>query len=302
MKTKQIILFLCLWLSAAAVQAQSICVEVPEHIHFCGKKIDLTRYDMYQRFDREQITFVYSHQRSVMMLKNANQIFPVVAPILKANDIPADMIYLMVIESNLNKLAVSPAKAAGLWQFLAKTAQMYGLEVNDEVDERYHIEKSTAAACRYLKDAYAKFGDWATACASYNAGMNGISSKLETQQAENSFDLYLVEETSRYVFRIMAAKHFFANPSDYGFHMTKKDFYPVIRTREITVNTGIENWVEWAKQQGINYAILRDFNPWIRSNRLTNKQGKLYTVKIPLEEDLKYSISKVKIYNKAWIE
>ncbi len=299
----RIILFLfSILLSVGGLHGQNSCVEVPDHIIFCGKKIDLTRYDMYQRFDREQMTFVYSHQRSVMMLKNANQIFPIVAPILKANDIPADMIYLMVIESNLNKLAVSPAKAAGLWQFLASTAKMYGLEVNDEVDERYHIEKSTVAACRYLKDAYAKFGDWATACASYNAGMNGISSKLETQQVNNSFDLYLIEETSRYVFRIMVAKHFFANPSDYGFHMSKKDFYHTIRTREITVNTSVENWAEWAKQQGINYAILRDFNPWIRSNHLTNKQGKLYTVKIPLEEDLKYSISKVKVYNKAWIE
>lgn len=278
------------------------CMEVPEEMKFCGKNIDLTRYDMHQRFDREQITFLYSHQRSIMMLKNANQIFPIVAPILKANDIPADMIYLMVIESNLNKLAVSPAKAAGLWQFLSRTAQTYGLEVNDEIDERYHIEKATVAACKYLKDAYAKFGDWATACASYNAGMNGISAKLEAQQADSSFDLYLIEETSRYVFRIMAAKHFFQHPADYGFHLSKKDFYHTIRTRDVVVNTAVADWAQWAKEQGINYAILRDFNPWIRSNRLTNKQGKIYTVKIPLVEDLKYSASKVKIYNHSWIE
>ena len=285
-----------------SISAQEICPEVPENITFCGSYIDLTRYDMYERFDREQISFIYSHQRSITMLKKANRLFPIIAPILNANDIPADLIYLMAIVSNLNVLAYSPAKAAGLWQFMAQTAKTYGLEVNDEVDERYHIEKSTVAACKYLKDAYAKFGNWATTCASYNAGMAGISNKLETQLADNSFDLYLVEETSRYVFRILAAKHFFEHPATYGFHLDKKDFYHNIRTRDIVVNTSIENWAEWAQQQGINYAILRDFNPWIRSNRLTNKYGKIYTIKIPLKEDLKRSTSKIKIYNKAWIE
>ncbi len=286
----------------STVYASSQCVEVPSEMTFCGKKIDLTRYDMHERFDREQISFLYSHQRSILMLKKANQIFPIVAPILKANDMPADIIYLMVIESNLNKLALSPAKAAGLWQFLATTARQYGLEVNDEIDERYHIEKATVAACRYLKDAYAAFGDWATACASYNAGMGGVNDKLQKQMVDNSFDLYLVEETSRYVFRIMAAKHFFARPADYGFHLQKSDFYHTIRTREVVVNTAIPSWIDWAKEHGITYAILRDFNPWIRSTKLTNKSGNLYTVKIPLEEDLKYSVTKINIYNKAWIE
>ena len=298
---KYITIALLILISGIA-QAHEAQIEVPERISFCDKQIDLTRYDMYQRFDREQISFVYAHQRSIMMLKHANQIFPIVAPILKANDIPADLIYLMVIESNLNKLAVSPAKAAGLWQFLARTAQTYGLEVNDEVDERYHIEKATVAACRYLKDAYNRFGDWATACASYNAGMNGMTAKLEKQQVSNSFDLYLVEETSRYVFRILAAKHFFEHPKDYGFCLKKNDFYHTIRTREIVVNTSVDNWAEWAQQYGINYAILRDFNPWIRANQLTNKSGKLYTVKIPFVEDLKHSQSKINIYNKAWVE
>jgi len=289
-----------LFLSTNCVVAQ--CVDVPTEMTFCGKKIDLRRYDMHERFDREQISFLYSHQRSILMLKKANQIFPIVAPILKANNMPADLIYLMVIESNLNKLALSPAKAAGLWQFLASTARQYGLEVNDEIDERYHIEKATVAACKYLKDAYANFGDWSTACASYNAGMNGINDKLNKQMVDNSYDLYLVEETSRYVFRIMAAKHFFSSPADYGYHLQKMDFYHTIRTREVVVNTAVPNWIEWAKEQGITYAMLRDFNPWIRSTKLTNKAGKIYTIKIPIEEDLTYSISKVNIYNKAWIE
>ncbi len=294
-------IYIIIILLTVVLQAKSESLEVPESIMFCGKEVCLARYDMHQRFDREQLSFIYSHQRSIMMLKKANAIFPIVEPILKSQNIPSDLIYLMVIESNLNVLAFSPAKAAGLWQFIPETAKKYGLEVNDEIDERYHIEKSTAAACRYLKDAYATFNDWPTACASYNAGMNGMVNKLQRQQADNAFDLYLVEETSRYVFRILAAKHFFENTKQYGFQLEKKDFYHQIRTREVTVNTSVEDWSVWAKQHGINYAILKDFNPWIRSQKLTNKTGKLYSVKIPLAEDLEYNINKTKIYNQAWI-
>lgn len=182
------------------------CITVPKSVEFCGIPIDLTRFDRHERMDRELMAFTYMHSTSLQIIKRANRYFPVVEPILKENGIPDDFKYLMAIESNVNPLARSGAGAAGLWQFMQGTAREFGLEVNHHVDERYHVEKSTQAACRYLKQAYARFGNWETVAASYNAGQGRITREQDKQFTENALDLHLVEETARYVYRILAVK------------------------------------------------------------------------------------------------
>lgn len=276
--------------------------DIPSSVALCGKKVELDRNDMYERFDRELTSLIYSHGSTLLMLKRANKYFPVIAPILKANGMPLDMVYLACIESTLDPRAYSPAKAAGLWQFMQATAKQYGLEVTDEVDERYNVEKATEAACRYLMKAYEKYHDWATVMASYNAGMNRISTELDKQISDNTFDLYLNSETSRYVFRIMALKTLMENPGAYGYHLEPEQFYRKTECRTVKVSTPVEDWATWAKEQGISYAQLKEENPWIRSRSLTNKAGKTYEVKIPLKDSLYRSKQEVKVYDKNWVK
>ena len=201
---------------------------VPEQAVFDGDTIDLRRYDRRERMDRELMSFTYMHSSTMQMIKRANRYFPVIGPLLKANCIPDDFKYLMVIESNLNPIARSPAGAAGLWQFMPVTAREFGLEVNDNVDERYHIEKATAAACRYFKQAYAKYGDWMAVSASYNAGQGRISSQLDKQLADHAMDLWLAEETSRYMFRLLAVKEVFGNPQRFGSLLKREQLFPAM--------------------------------------------------------------------------
>ena len=274
---------------------------VPTEVTFDGKKIDLRRYDRRERMDREMNAFTYMHSTTMLLIKRANRYFPIVEPILKANGIPDDFKYLMVIESNLNNVARSPAGAAGLWQFMPATAREFGLEVNDNVDERYNIEKATVAACKYFKQAYAKYGDWMAVSAAYNAGQARISSQLEKQLASHAMDLWLVEETSRYMFRLLAAKEIFSNPQRYGFLLKREHLYPPIPYKKVTVNTPIENLDEYAKQQGITYAQLRDANPWLREHSLKNKSGKTYVLNIPTQEGMYYDPKKTVAHNKNWV-
>ena len=264
---------------------------VPDYVEFCGKKVSLDRYDMHERYDREINALTYLHSTTMLLFKRANRYFPIIEPILKKYNIPDDFKYLAVIESNLNTRAISPAKAAGLWQFISDTAKKYGLEVNDQVDERYHIEKATEAACKYLSEAYYRYRDWASVAASYNGGMGRISSELNNQMADNSFDLLLVEETSRYVFRIMAAKEIFENPNKYGFFLKKEDLYPVIRTKKVQVYNSIPDLAEFAKENNISYFQLKEFNVWLRDRSLiiSPKNPKIYTIDIPVANDLYYS-------------
>ena len=180
--------------------------QVPESIMFCGKKIDLTRFDRHERMDRELLAFAYMHSTSLQTIKRANRYFPIVEPILKEHGIPDDFKYLMAIESNCSPLARSHAGASGLWQFMQTTGREYGLEVNKNIDERYHVEKSTVAACKYIKAAYKKYNDWIAVAASYNGGQAHIAGQMEKQQVDETLDLHLVEETARYVYRIIAAK------------------------------------------------------------------------------------------------
>ena len=215
--------------------------------------------------------------------------------------IPDDFKYLMVIESNLNNIARSPAGAAGLWQFMPATGREFGLEVNENVDERYHIEKATVAACKYFKQAYAKYGDWMAVSAAYNAGQGRISSQLDQQLASHAMDLWLVEETSRYMFRLLAVKEIFKNPQRYGFLLKKEHLYPPIPYKEITVTTPIANLSDFAKQQGITYAQLRDANPWLREQSLKNRTGKTYVLQIPTQEGMYYDPKKTVAYNKHWV-
>ena len=267
---------------------------VPDYVEFCGKKISLDRYDMHERYDRELNALTYLHSTTILLMKRANRYFPIIEPILKKNNIPDDFKYLAIVESSLNTRAVSPAKAAGLWQFMPETAKRYGLEVNDQVDERYHIEKATEAACKYLSEAYYRYGDWASVAASYNGGMGRISSELNNQMANNSFDLLLVEETSRYVFRIMATKEIFKNPVKYGFVVKKEDLYPAIRTKKVQVYDNIPDLTEFARGNNISYYQLKEFNVWLRDRSLTisPKNPKTYTIDIPVVDDLYYSRNK----------
>lgn len=275
--------------------------EIPASMEFAGQKIDLDRTDMYERMDRELTSMVYTHGNTLLLIKRANKYFPVLAPILKHNRVPADLLYLACVESTLNQRAYSPAKAAGLWQFMPATAKQYGLEVNEWVDERYNIEKETEAACAYLKKAHAEYGNWESAAASYNGGTTRITKELEAQLADSAFDLYLVDETSRYMFRILATKLVMENPAKYGFHLKAEQLYRPMEYETVKVSGPVADWPTWAREHGIDYATLREANPWIRAKTLPNKTGKTYQVKIPTRQSQYRSTSPVKVYNENWV-
>jgi len=285
----------------AGIPTATFIPEVPRQVTFAGQTIDLTRYDLRERMDRELTAFTYTHSTTSMMIKKANRYFPIVEPILQANGIPDDFKYLMVIESNLNTLARSPAGAAGLWQFMEGTGKEFGLEVNKNIDERYNIEKATRAACKYLKNGYNKYGDWLTVAASYNAGMSRISNALSQQGVEKATDLWLNEETSRYMFRMIAAKMVLENPKQYGFMMKKENLYPAIPYEQVKVKTEIPSLVNYAKQKGITYAQLKDANPWLRGTSLENKSGREYILNIPSKEGMNYDPSRIVPHYKNWV-
>lgn len=273
---------LCVVLLALCSLVLAQTPQVPMSVRFAGQTIMLDTEDRYERMDRELIAFSFMHSSSTLMLKRSGRYFPMIEPILKANGIPDDLKYLMVIESNLDPKALSSAGAAGLWQFTKSAAKDYGLEIRDGVDERYNIEKETQAACRFLKRAYEKYGDWMTVAACYNAGPGGISKRLEEQRQDSAMDLWLVEETARYMYRILACKMMFENPSAFGFEMTEKDKYPYIEPiRTVDVSTPISDLVDFAEKYGVTYAELKAANLWLRGSRLDNKEGKTYTITIP---------------------
>ena len=190
--------------------------------------------------------------------------------------------------------------AAGFWQFIPSAAKEYGLEVNDEVDERYNLEKATAAACRYLKKAYGRYGDWPSAMAAYNGGQARISRELDAQDADTSLDLYLAEETTRYPYRVMAMKTVLENPAKYGFRLRDNQLYQPHKYKTVEVSGPVEDWPTWAKEHGINYSMLREENPWIRAKKLTNKTGKTYKVRIPDAKSMSRRTAGTTTYNKAW--
>lgn len=285
---------------AKTVYAPVYSPDLPQKVTLCGQTIDLDNPTYYENFDRELTSIIYTHGTTMLVLKRANKLFPELAPILKAQGVPLDFLYLACVESTLNPRAYSPAKAAGLWQFIPSTAKQYGLEVNDDVDERYNLEKATAAACRYLKNAYKKYNDWPSVMAAYNGGPTRISTELQKQQVETSLDLWLVEETTRYPWRVLAYKTLMENPTRYGFQLRDDQLYQPMKYKNVTVSGPVEDWAVWAKKQGITYAQLREANPWIRSKTLPNKTGKSYTVKIPTRESLSRKKSGRTTYNENW--
>jgi len=258
-------------------------VELPEKLEFAGEKVPMEYYDVRENLDRELLSTVYFHSQTIRYIKNAPRYFSIIEPILKSNGVPEDFKYLCVAESGFDVRAVSPAKAVGLWQILESAAKENGLEINTEVDERYHIEKSTEAACRILKSAYKKFGSWSLVAASYNGGRAGLDQKIAVQKANNYYDLLFVEETTRYVFRILALKLVMEDPEEYGFKIEKKDLYPIIETEKVEVKGPVTNLADFAIGKGITYKTLKTFNPWLRETFLKNPTKKTYTLKIPVE-------------------
>jgi membrane-bound lytic murein transglycosylase D len=252
----------------------------PMEINFAGEKTPTNIVDVYERLDREIITNTNYHTNSILVLKRANKVFPIIEPILAKYGVPDDFKYLAVIESSLVN-AVSPAGARGVWQFMPETAKEKGLEVTDEVDERYHLVKSTQAACLYLKDAKEKFGSWTLAAASYNGGVNGVQRQLEAQGVTSYYDVLLNEETARYVFRILALKEIMTHPEAYGFKLPKAALYTNVPTRTIEIDSSISDFATFAKEQGINYKILKIHNPWLRDKKLINKEKRKYRIEIP---------------------
>ena len=256
-------------------------VELPDDVTFAGEKVPMEYYDVRENLDRELLSTVYFHSQTIRYIKSAPRLFSVIEPILKANGIPEDFKYLCVAESGFDARAVSPAKAVGLWQLLESTAKENGLEINAEVDERYHMEKSTEVACKIFKSAYQKYGSWALVAAAYNGGRAGLDQKIAVQKAKSYYDLLFVEETTRYVFRILALKLVMEDPEKYGFGIGKDDIYPIIKTETVEVKGPVTDLAAFAIEKGITYKTLKMFNPWLRETYLKNPARKTYKLKIP---------------------
>lgn len=256
---------------------------LPETASFAGEEVPLDKFYVREALDKEMQINTYWHSSTLMLLKRANRWFPKIEPILKANNIPEDFKYLALIESGLENV-VSPAGAAGFWQIMKGTAHDYGLEVNKDVDERYHLTKSTQTACDYLNKAYDKFDSWTLAAAAYNAGKRRINREIERQHANNYYDLYLNTETSRYVYRILAVKAIYENPEKFGFSLEHKDLYQPVATRAVTLNNEISDLVAFAKEHGTTYKMLKTLNPWLVNNILRNSTKKEYVILLPEEK------------------
>lgn len=257
-------------------------VTLPGHADFAGEPVPLYRADVQEAMRKELIVNTYLHSRTLQVLKNLPRMFSRIEPILKSQGVPDDFKYLAVIESDLNPLAVSPSGAVGVWQFLAATGKEGGLEVNDEVDERYNVERATVAACKYLKKAYAKFGSWTLAAAAYNAGNRMVQKQIDTQRETNYYSLLLGEETERYVFRILAMKQILNQPSMYNF--APPAAYPVEKVVVVRITGAVADWAVFAHGQGITYKTLKRFNPWLRKNALRNPAHRTYEVRIPVNK------------------
>ena len=254
----------------------------PVKVDFCGEETPLHIPDVKERFDRELVVNENLHGSTILIMKRANKYFPVIEPILAKNNIPDDFKYLCVIESSLTN-ATSSAGAKGFWQFMPQTAREKGMEVTDIVDERYHLEKSTQAACEYLLKAKEKFGSWTMAAASYNGGMSGLQKQIEFQQETDYYSLLLTDETFRYVFRILALKEIMLNPLKYGFNIPRENLYQLQATKKIEIDSSITDLAKFAKSQGVNYKELKLTNPWLRDRKLDNQNKKKYIIEIPVK-------------------
>ena len=253
---------------------------IPEKLDFAGENVPLENFEVYERIDREFLVNTYWHSFTILAIKRAPRWFPVIEPILKKNNIPDDFKYLAVIESGLYN-AVSPSGATGFWQIMEGVGKKYGLEINEEVDERYDVERSTEAACSYLKESYGLFKNWTLAAASFNMGLNGVAKQIERQKTNNYYNLSISEETSRYMARIIALKEILKEPKKYGYFITPDQLYKPLKTHNVEVSDNISNIADFGIKYGINYKIIKMYNPWLRESSLTNKTHKSYSIKIP---------------------
>jgi len=255
--------------------------EMPASISFAGEPVPLNRWDIYESLEREVVSNCYRHGNTLDILLESTRYFPIIEQRLRANGVPDDFKYLCVAESSLSN-ARSPVGARGFWQFMDGTAPRYGLELNKEVDERYHVEKATDAACKYLKEAYARFGSWTAAAASYNCGVAGYSKHTDYQKQYNYYDVMLPEETMRYIFRILAFKYIMTNPERVGFNILPQEAHRPVATRKMTVTESIPDLAEFALNNGTNYRMLKTLNPWLRDHSLTISKGNSYVIEFPV--------------------
>ncbi|MCF8369819.1 MAG: lytic transglycosylase domain-containing protein [Bacteroidales bacterium] len=256
---------------------------LPKKINFAGEPAPLQLTHVIENLDREILVNTYFHSSTIQMIKRANRWFPVIEPVLAKYNIPDDFKYLALVESGFLNVE-SPMGAAGFWQFMEKTAREYGMEVNDYVDERYNLELSTEKACEYLQDSFEEYQNWTLVAAAYNAGKRRITQSIEQQKTSDYYDLYLNEETTRYVYRILAIKIILNSPKTYGFDIKPAELYPPQKVYFLEITTPIENLLDFALEHDISYRELKYFNPWLRSNYLKNQSGKLYRIKLPLKK------------------
>ena len=256
----------------------------PNNLKFANENIPQSTFDVWERLDKELLKNIYWQSNTLLYFKRANKYFPIIEEILEKNNIPSDFKYLALIESGF-EYKVSPSGAAGFWQIMKGTAREYGLEVNYAIDERYHLIKSTEAACKYLQKAYDKFGSWTMAAASYNMGINGVQRQVKKQNTNNYFNLYLNDETSRYVFRIIVIKEIMENARKYGFVFRQNDLYSYPSVKQIRVDSTINNLYSFAQENDINYKILKRFNPWLRTSKLPDESRRVYYIDIPKKSE-----------------
>ena len=259
----------------------AIAIELPDSMEFAGERVPLEIPDVRERLDREMHINAYWHTNTIFLLKRAHRWLPQISKILAEEGIPDDFKYIPAIEGAfLND--ISPRNAVGFWQFRKDAGKEFGLEVNRQVDERYDPLKSTHAACKYLRKAHDKFGNWTLVAASFNRGRAGIIRAMDNQKVDNYYDLMLNEETSRYVFRILAAKEIIEHPQRYGFHVPEDQLYEVEKVKYVPITSSVDNWVDWANSNGINLKLLKRYNPWIQSSSLTVSGKKEYKIAIPV--------------------
>lgn len=261
----------------------AISLEIPDTLNFAGERVPLEYFDVYESLDKEFLVYSYWHSQTIQLLKKAYRFFPIIEPILKKNNIPDDFKYLVAVESGFSNV-VSPAGASGFWQFMKQTAEKYGLEINEEIDERFNLEKSTEAAAKHIKDLYDYYKNWTLVAAAYNLGSGNLDKALKNQKVNNYYELSLNEETARYVFRILAIKTIFSDPQKYGFFIPKIKKYPYIQTEKLLIDTTINDLAQFAIDKGLNYKLLKIFNPWIKKYKLTVLNGKKYYIELPKPE------------------
>lgn len=260
-------------------------IDVPKQMNFAGEDVPLNQYDVRERLDRELHVNAYWQSSTLLMIKRANRFFPRISPILKKYNVPDDFKYLALAESGFQDV-VSPSGAEGYWQFISETGKRYGLEIDNEVDERYNIDSATAAACRYFLESYKKFNSWTMVAASYNMGYDGLQKVADKQKARSYYDIELNQQTARYVFRILAIKEIMEHPSKYGFNYLKKHLYYPIPTERKIVDKATPDLVDWAIANGINYKILKEFNPWLKTYTLNNAGKKTYSIEVPKDKNI----------------